>query len=173
MDARDEQQVGDKLTAMGYSARHLPRRRYGRHAEDAGQQAPAAVAAPVTRGGISSVTVASGIPVSIKPCVSLPALARFFRTWRRWSGRDSSGTSAERYVPVIHDRRFARYLPVCKRTRRRTQTIRAYAEHPGIFPSTRQLRCGPASYRQAGVRWTRSRGLEQEARTRVLTYRLA
>jgi type II secretory pathway component PulF len=82
MNARSEQEVTQNLSAMGYQANAI----YGSSQAGAVQAAPSPPAAPVAapsampaRGGMQSVTLASGLPVSVKSSVNASALAGYFR----------------------------------------------------------------------------------------------
>jgi len=138
MDASDERQVADKLAAMGYS----PRAVYpaggpaatGQTQRTAAQAPPAA--APAITGGIQSVTVGSGVPVSIKPGVPISALARFFRHMATLvrSGMPLSQALND-MAPVV---RNGRLRGVLGRMRESTQggdrLSSLMAECPGLFP---------------------------------------
>ncbi len=78
MNASDERQVAQRLTAMGYTARGI----YGASEPAARPRtgAPTQPRAPAAHvAGMQAVTVASGVPVSVKSKVPTPRLAMFFR----------------------------------------------------------------------------------------------
>lgn len=83
MNACDELQVQQKLAAMGYSASCIyngsGKQASGTSAKLQTSQQAAPSASQRTFGGMQSVTLASGIPVSIKSKVPASALAAYFR----------------------------------------------------------------------------------------------
>lgn len=137
MDASDEQSVSTRLTGMGYSVRAIIPA--GGAQKTVARQAPAPSTAPSPpgmRGGVQSVTVASGTPVSIKPSVPLPVLARFFR---HMATLVRSGIPINQalndMVPVI---RQSQLRNVLGRMRESTagggRLSGLMAEYPGVFP---------------------------------------
>lgn len=138
MEARDEAQVADKLGTMGYSVQAVfaP----GATVPSAGTQKltavqqPAAPSAP--RKGIGLMTAGSGVPVSIKSCVHVPVLARFFRHLATMvkSGM-SLGQALNDMVPVVHDSRLRVVLTRMRESTQGGQNLSGLmAEYPNIFP---------------------------------------
>jgi len=138
IDARDEAQVADKLAKQGYSVRAAyPAGVAG--ATGGTQKVPVqqALGAPAAgRGGIQSVTVASGVPVSIKPGVPLPVLARFFRHMATLvkSGMPL-GQALNDMIPVVHNGRLRDILGRMRESTQGGQKLSGLmAEYPGVFP---------------------------------------
>lgn len=136
MDARDEQQVAAKLNGMGYSARAV----YGASGQPpagTSQTQARTVASPsnVTRaGGAQSVTVASGVPVSIKSKVPSSSLAVFFRQLATLvkSGRPLYQSSTD---IMVRDRRLMGVVPrIQERVQGGGSLSSVMAEFPGLFP---------------------------------------
>ncbi len=136
MKASDEQQVANSLAQKGYALRAI-------HSAD-GQlkttSRPAAAAPKPTpvqsAGGMSSVTLASGVPVSIKSTVPASTLARFFR---HLSTLVKSGVPINQALvemaQVVQHRRLVRALPrIHEHTQGGRSLSGAMAEHPGVFP---------------------------------------
>ena len=166
MNASDEQMVSTKLAAMGYSVRAiLP----AGGAQTKQQTLRAAVAPASAPGsGVRSVTLSSGVPVSVKSSVSLPELARFFRHMATLvrSGIPL-GQALNDMVPII---RQGRLRDVLTRMRESTQgggrLSALMAEYPGIFPvhTTASVWTGELSGRLDVALDEIASDLEEEAR---------
>lgn len=136
MNAGDEQAVSAKLADMGYSARAILPAGGAPGKQQTLMQGAAVAPTPAVRGGVQSVTVGSGIPVSIKSSVSLAELARFFRHMATLvrSGIPI-GQALNDMVPVTRNGRLRNVL---SRMRESTQgggrLSGLMAEYPGIFP---------------------------------------
>lgn len=142
MDARDEAQVADKLTQMGYSARAIfqpgmtPSPSGGTQKVAVSQPAASTATVSSTKNGIQSVTAGCGVPVSIKSCVHLPVLARFFRHLATLvkSGM-SLGQALNDMVPVVRDSRLRMILPRMRESTQGGHHLSALmAEYPQVFP---------------------------------------
>lgn len=137
MNASDEQQVSQKLLSMGYTLRAI--HSGGNANQPAASRTASAVASrPSVKqsGGIQAVTIASGVPVSVKPSVSLPELARFFRTMATLVKSGISLNQAlSQMAPVV---RNPRLRPILGRMQESTQAGNKLsgmmAEYPKIFP---------------------------------------
>lgn len=134
MNARDEQQVAQRLAQMGYAARAIHGGAQTATRRQAAQ--PAAPAQPRSSGGIASVTVASGVPVSIKSSVPGPALARFFRhlaTLVR-SGMPINRALVEMSA-VTGNQRLRSVLPRMQEATQGGRNLSGLmAEYPTVFP---------------------------------------
>lgn len=134
MDASNEQTVTQKLSAMGYNARSV---------YNAAQQAPSrptqtsAVAPQPTqqRGvGMSAVTLANGVPISIKSCVPASALAVFFRQLATLVKAGHPLYQASTYIRVSNPR-IREFLPIMQEKVQSGQKLSgAMAEFPKMFP---------------------------------------
>ena len=135
MKAPDEQQVARVLAQKGYAARAI-------HPASGQQKTvsrpPAAQSTPAQQtGGMHSVTIASGVPVSVKSRVSASRLAMFFRqlvTLVR-SGIPLYQSFSD-MAPVIRDRRLRNALPHIQQSLQAGQSLSsAMAGFPDIFPA--------------------------------------
>ena len=98
--------------------------------------APQRPVTPRPSGGIASVTVASGVPVNIKPAVSLPALASFFRHFATLvrSGMPVYQALNEMQT-AVHNSKLRNVLPRMQETAQSGHKLSgAMANYPGIFP---------------------------------------
>ena len=137
MDARDESQVRDKLTTMGYSAKSI----FPAGAPAVGRtqnvaRRPVATTAQAPRGGIGAVTIGSGVPVSIKSSIPAPVLARFFR---HMATLVRSGMSINQALndmsPVVRNTHLNVILSRMKETTSTGHQLSGLmAEYPGVFP---------------------------------------
>ncbi len=136
MNARDEQQVQQRLAQMGYTARAIHSAASGRVPSSTAVSPPRQDSPQRTSGAMSSVTLASGVPVSVRPNVSLMSLARFFRHMATLvrSGMPINQALVEMNV-VTHDRKLKYVL---SRIQESTQAGRSLstmmAEYPRVFP---------------------------------------
>lgn len=145
MNARDEEQVARNLESMGYAARGIYSQSSarGRAAATAAPPQPAALAGqPATgarmgpRRGIESVTLASGVPVTIRSCVHTSALAAYFRQLATLvkSGMGISQALVEVSMNT-RDGRLRRVIPeLAEATQSGRRLSGAMAEYPGLFP---------------------------------------
>ena len=134
MNAADEQQVTQQLTAMGYA----PRGVYRSSAAPSATAAPPQPSTPVhASAGMQAVTIATGVPVSIKSRVPAPQLAMFFRqlvTLVR-SGIPLYQSFAD-MAPAARDGRLRRAIPEIQQALQSGQALSgAMAAHPEIFPA--------------------------------------
>ena len=79
MNASDEQQVAANLTKMGYAVRSISGGSAQQPARTSSRAAATVAATPAWGKGIASVTIASGVPISIKSKVRAYQLAMFLR----------------------------------------------------------------------------------------------
>lgn len=138
MDASDEQQVAQKLGNMGYT----PQSVFSAHGQPpaqnvTGQQQPANVpqqAIPRPKGGIETVTIASGIPISVKSKVPASALATFFRQLATLvrSGRPLYQSLTD--IRVSNSKIRALLPTLQDRISQGQKLSGAMAEYPKIFP---------------------------------------
>ena len=123
MNASDEQQVAQNLTAMGYAPR--------------GVYAPSGTASTQSSAGMQAVTLASGLPVSIKSKVPISQLAMFFRqlvTLVR-SGIPLYQSFVD-LAPAMRDRRLRQAIPVMQQTLQSGQPLSsAMSAFPHLFPA--------------------------------------
>jgi type IV pilus assembly protein PilC len=129
MDARDEQQVAQKLTQMGYSAKAV-------YSPSGAPGTPATAQRSVASGTIPRQSAArtNDVPVSVKSCVPAADLARFFRQLATLvrSGRPLYQSSTDIRVS---NRKIRNVLPVIQEEIRSGQKLSgAMAEYPGLFP---------------------------------------
>jgi len=133
MNARDEQQVRQSLTAMGFSARGI----YGAQQPAApAQQAQAAAPAQASSGGMQAVTIASGVPVSIRPKVPIAVLAKYFRHLATLikSGMPIVQALTEMNMVTRHSA-LQRTLPTFQESAQAGRSLSgAMAQYPDIFP---------------------------------------
>jgi len=134
MDAQNEQQVAQNLNRMGYNARAV----YGQNGNAMGQSqmqtATATRSTPSQAGGIQSVTLKSGVPVSVKSKVPASALAVFFRQLATLvtSGRPVIQSSGD---IITHNSLLRSVLPDIQASLQMGQKLSsAMAAHPDIFP---------------------------------------
>lgn len=130
MDARDEAQVRDRLSTMGYSAKAV----FPAGGTPTGRTQNVAVQPP--RTGIRAVTTPSGTPVSIKSSVAAPTLARFFRHMATLvkSGMPIAQALND-MAPVVRHTRLNVILSQMKETTQTGHKLSGLmAEHPGVFP---------------------------------------
>ena len=166
MNACDEQQVAQNLTAMGYTARGV----YGSSGA-ATASAPPAVA-PQTQAtqrplGMQSVTLASGVPVSIKSSVPPASLAGFFRHLATLvkSGYPI-GQALSEMRAVTRNGRLRNVLPQMQESTQGGRSLSSLmAERPGVFPvhTTASVWCGELSGRLEIALEEIATDLEQEA----------
>ncbi|MCE5314579.1 MAG: type II secretion system F family protein [Armatimonadota bacterium] len=125
MDARDESQVAQKLSGMGYSARavYAP-----------GGQRPASSSATSVTAPRQSTSSVNAVPISVKSCVSAATLAIFFRQLATLvrSGRPLYQSLTDIRVS---NRKIRDVLPVFQEKIRSGQKLSgAMAEYTGLFP---------------------------------------
>lgn len=127
MSARDELQVSDNLTKMGYSVRAVHPADAARRGQTTSVQAPAASAAPAA---------AVGTPVSVRSVVPLATLCSFFR---QVATLVKSGIplyqSLSDMSAMARNRHLRSALPQMRDAIQSGQNLSgAMAAHPGIFP---------------------------------------
>lgn len=164
MNASDEQQVAQKLQTMGYSPR-------GIYAGASAQAAPKPQAAPTAvkqqATGMQKVTLASGVPVSIRSKVPVPRLAMFFRqlvTLVR-SGVPLYQSFGDLAVGT-HDRRLRSAIPDMQQILQGGQPLStAMAAFPDLFPAhtIASVWCGELSGKLDTILGEVADDLEQEA----------
>lgn len=126
MNAADERQVADRLSAMGYSARAVfpvsPQSRQSSRVASAGT---ATGSAPAT-----------GIPVSVRSCVGADALARFFRQMATLVRSGISVNQAlHETLRVTRNRRLASAVrDLCEATSTGQSLSSAMTRHGSVFP---------------------------------------
>lgn len=138
MNARDEQQVAQNLSGMGYALRAVYASSSGRQPSPPARAKTAASGAIMPSGsGMQSVTLASGVPVSIKSRVPLPQLAIFFR---QLATLVRSGIplyqSFSDLAPATRDSRLKNAIPQMQQTLQVGQPLSsAMAAFPDLFPA--------------------------------------
>ena len=170
MNASDERQVAQRLAARGYSARAIYTSSGTAAAQVRRPQATSAstpASSAQTRGGMRSVTLGSGLPVSIKSSVPLSALASFFRHLATLvkSGYPI-GQALYEMQTVTGDRRLRKVLPAMREATQSGRSLSSLmAEHPGIFPvhAVASVWCGEMSGRLEIAIEEVAQELEEEA----------
>ncbi len=136
MNASSEQQVARKLTAMGYSTRGV----YAAGGSQPATAAPARTAAAPTAArpatGMQKVTLASGVPVSIRSKVPASQLASYFR---QLSTLVKSGMTVHQafseMAQVVRNPRLRRTLVTSQEAAQSGRSFSsAMAEYPDVFP---------------------------------------
>lgn len=132
MNASNEQQVVQNLTKMGFSARGV----YYSSGKSSVHTPSVSTAAQVQSrtNSMNSVTVASGVPVSVKSKVPVGRLAMFFRQLATLvkSGRPLNQSMTD---VVVRDGRIRNALPHIQDSIQRGQSLSsAMAAFPDIFP---------------------------------------
>ncbi|MCX8053163.1 MAG: type II secretion system F family protein [Armatimonadetes bacterium] len=169
MNASDEQQVARNLAAMGYTARNI----FAASVTAFGNARPAqaasisSVSPACSRGNIRSVTLASGLPVSVKSSVPPQVLAGFFRHLATLvkSGYPIGRAIAE-MESVTRNPRLRRVLPVMRESTQSGRSLSSLmAEYPRVFPvhTVASVWCGEMSGRLEVVLEKIAQDLEEEA----------
>jgi type IV pilus assembly protein PilC len=165
MNACDERQVARKLQAMGYSVRGI----YAGVATARPAPKPRAAPVAVTQqaSGIQKVTLASGVPVSIKSKVPVSRLAMFFRQLVTLvkSGIPLYQSFGDLAVGT-HDRRLRNAIPRMQGILQSGQPLStAMAAFPDLFPAhtIASVWCGELSGKLDVILGEVADDLEQEA----------
>lgn len=138
MNASNEQQVAQNLARMGYTLRSLHSTSPSRTQAAAAAAQASAPRAPRTTsvGGVASVTVASGVPVSIRSSVHPAVLARFFRQLATLvrSGMPLNQALHE-MSGLTANARLRKLLPrMQEATQGGNKLSSLMAQYPGVFP---------------------------------------
>lgn len=136
MNARDEQEVAQNLSTMGYTVRAVHTRAGVQSASAAAVGTASQQQNPARSTGVQSAVIGSCVPVSVKSIVPPRALASFFRqlvTMVR-SGIPLYQSFSD-IVPYVKDSRLRKVLPHIQQTLQSGQKLSsAMAKFPEIFP---------------------------------------